>query len=211
MLPPMAGCPRCSAVITKDEIKKRVRAMGRLIADEYAGRTLTTITVLDGAVTFAAEIQRSIDERVAVLQQYVRIKSYEADRKSDRKIAPNYDLLEEHSIRGRDVIILEDILDTGQTLVTLTAHVRTLKPRSIRTVVFLRKPDKASSRFPFDPDLVGFDIEDTFVIGYGMDYRGYYRNYSYVAEFDHEIHQRVLRWLDGQGRDDPPDAVHREG
>lgn len=155
------------------EIREGVRRLGREIQAFYGQRPLTVIGVMTGSVMFLADLLRELAMplRVGVIQA----RSYRNTQAG--KLVVNADFMPH--IAGRDVLIVDDIFDTGQTLFELTDQVDHFKPRSIRLAVLLTK--RGRKRVGMEPDHVGFEIPDQFVVGYGLDYRDAYRHLPYVA------------------------------
>jgi len=151
-------------------IQKRVRELGAEIARDYQGRRPLLVAILKGASIFHADLVRAIALQVSF--DFMAVESYGASTESSGEVRILKDL--DESLEGRDVILVEDILDTGLTLNYLVQNLRSRGPRSVKIVVLLNKP----SRRVVDvaADYVGFDIPDDFVIGYGLDYNQHYRN-----------------------------------
>jgi hypoxanthine phosphoribosyltransferase len=157
-------------LIDSATIQKRVRELGAEIARDYRGRTPLLVAILKGASIFHADLVRSIDLRMSF--DFMAVESYGASTKSSGEVRILKDL--DQSLEGRDVILVEDILDTGLTLNYIVHNLHSRGPRSLKIVVLLNKP----SRRVVDvaADYVGFDIPDDFVIGYGLDFNQRYRN-----------------------------------
>jgi hypoxanthine phosphoribosyltransferase len=162
-------------LIPAEDLGSRVRELGRQIRDDYAGRTPMLVAVLKGAVVFLADLMRAIEAPCEC--DFIAVSSYGASTRSSGIVRLTKDL--SVSIEGRDVLIVEDIVDTGRTLQYLLRNLETRQPRSLRVCALL---DKAARReVPVPLDYVGFTIPDEFVVGYGLDYAGLYRNLSHVA------------------------------
>jgi len=159
-----------SVLFTEAEIKGRVQGLARELKAVYGHREFTLIAIINGAVMFTADLMREIDNPVRL--DCVRISSYGNRTKSDGvpQVVASLTL----DIAGRDVLIIDDILDTGKTLALVSALVRKLNPASLRTCVLLDKRNRREVHF--DADFVGFEIPDKFVVGYGLDYAERYRN-----------------------------------
>jgi len=166
------------ALLTKDAIAARVRDLGREIARDYAGRTPVLVGVLKGAVVFLADLMRAIDGPVEC--DFIAVSSYGASTRSSGIVRLTKDLSQ--SIEGRDVLVIEDIVDTGRTLSYLVRNLETRQPRSLRVCTLLDKPSRRE--VPVTLDYVGFSVPDAFVVGYGLDYAGVHRNLPYVAVLD---------------------------
>ncbi|WP_406697970.1 hypoxanthine phosphoribosyltransferase [Singulisphaera sp. Ch08] len=162
-------------LITEAQIQDRVRELGRQIEADYQGKPLTIVAVLTGSLIFLADLIRQIElpHRVALLQA----SSYRGATTSAGTLNVNEAFLPE--VCDRDVLLLDDILDTGHTLANLVDRMSTRGARSIRSAVLLRKIGR--QEVPFEPDYCGFIIPDAFVIGYGLDYNDDFRHLPFVG------------------------------
>jgi len=171
-------------LIGEQELADQVADMGNQIARAYTGSEgrITIVTILSGSIIFLADLIRVLPMKLRV--DLVSVSSYRGKTKKPGSLM----LLTERplDVEGRDVLIVDDILDTGGTLRLVTAELRRGQPSSVKTAVLLRKPSKAPS--DVKADFVGFDIEDEFVVGYGLDYDGMYRNLPYVAVLKPEVY-----------------------
>jgi hypoxanthine phosphoribosyltransferase len=165
-------------LLSETEIRSGVERMANQIAAYYDGRRLTIIGVLTGSVVLLADLIRLLKMPLQV--GVVQARSYRGAAITPGALTVNADLLPE--IRGRDVLLIDDIFDTGQTLLELVAQIDELAPRSLRSAVLLRKQGRC--RVSIAPDFIGFEIPDEFVVGYGLDYRDAYRNLPYVAALE---------------------------
>ena len=165
-------------LIPAEDLHRRIRELARQIDDDYAGRTPILVGVLKGAVVFLADLMRAIQGPCEC--DFIAVSSYGASTRSSGIVRLTKDL--SASIEGRDVLIVEDIVDTGRTLAYLLRNLETRQPRSLRVCALL---DKATRReVPVPLDYVGFTIPDEFVVGYGLDYAGLYRNLPHLAILD---------------------------
>lgn len=166
-----APAERLELLISERRIRARVTALAREIGRDHGGGNLTLVVVLKGAAIFAADLMRRI--AVPFTVEYIFARSYGAAMRSSGQVhLRDLDML---SVAGRDVLIVEDILDTGLTAQTVLKALRLQQPESLGLVPLLRKPAAAlDGRLP--APLVGFDIADDFVVGYGMDFAERYRN-----------------------------------
>ncbi|HUZ47884.1 MAG TPA: hypoxanthine phosphoribosyltransferase [Terriglobia bacterium] len=156
-------------LLPREKIARRVRELGAEIARDYRGRTPHLVGILKGAWVFMADLVRQLDLDVTV--DFLGITSYGAGMHSSGEVKITKDI--DVSIEGRDVLIVEDILDTGHTFKFLQEVLSVHQPRSLRLVTLL---DKASRRVvPVHADYVGFEIPDVFVVGYGLDFNQKYR------------------------------------
>ena len=162
-------------LLSADDIQRRVAEMARQIADDYRGRSVTIVGVLTGCLMFLADLVRHLDLplRIGLLQA----SSYRGATTTPGALRIQPELLPD--LRGRHVLLLDDILDTGQTLAYLRAHLQTLGVASLRIAVLLRKEGR--QQVPLEVDYRGFDIPDAFVVGYGLDYNDEHRHLPYVA------------------------------
>jgi hypoxanthine phosphoribosyltransferase len=161
-----------TVLFTAREIADRVRDLGREITRDYAGREPVLISVLKGAAMFHADLLRAVDLRAGV--DFMSISSYGAASSGVVRIMKDL----EHDIGGRDVILVEDIADTGLTLTYLLTTLRDRRPASLEVCALL---DKAARRItPIDIRYRGFECPDRFVLGYGLDYAEVYRNLPYI-------------------------------
>jgi hypoxanthine phosphoribosyltransferase len=167
-------------LLSEEELRSGVNRMAQEIASCYADRQLTIIGVLTGSVVLLADLIRMIESptRVGVLQA----SSYRGATTQRGELAINADWLID--VGGRDVLLVDDIFDTGHTLERVMQKMREFEPASIRTAVLLRK--KSRQEVDYNPDFVAFDIPDEFVVGYGLDYADMYRNLPYLAALDDE-------------------------
>jgi hypoxanthine phosphoribosyltransferase len=174
-------------LLSQDELRDGVRRLADEISREYEDRPLTIIGILTGSVVLLADLIRQLDlpVRVGVIQA----RSYRGAATRPGPLVVNSDLMPD--IRDRDVLLLDDIFDTGKTLLEVISQIDDLGPRSIRSAVLLRKLDR--NEVDMVPDHVVFDIPDEFVVGYGLDYQDAYRNLPYVAALEaHELSEDVL-------------------
>jgi hypoxanthine phosphoribosyltransferase len=150
-------------------IQKRVQELGGQISGDYAGRELVVIGILKGAFIFMADLIREISIPCNI--DFVRVASYGASSENSGKVVMTKDI--ETSIKGRDILIVEDIVDTGLTLQYLVGWLKERNPHSLKICVFLDK--RKRRKVSFEADYVGFTIDDGFVVGYGLDFNEQYR------------------------------------
>lgn len=167
-------------LLSKEDLHDGVTQMADEIAASYENRQLTIVGVLTGSVVLMADLIRLIDlpMRVGVLQA----SSYRGATTTRGELVINSELMLD--ISGRDVLLVDDIFDTGHTLVRTLEKMRDFGPTSIRSAVLLRKNGR--QEIDYKPDFVGFDIPDEFVVGYGLDYEDMYRNLPYLAALEPE-------------------------
>ena len=166
------------ALISVEQLQKRVGELAEQIGHDYHGRSLTIVGVLTGSLIFLADLVRLLDLPLRI--GLIQASSYRgaATRPGDLHIGPELT----PDLRGRHVLLLDDILDTGHTLHHLTRHIQSLGVASLRVAVLLRK--KGRQEVSVEPDYVGFEIPDRFVVGYGLDYNDEYRHLPYLADFE---------------------------
>ena len=160
---------------TEEELRSRVKELGCQITADYAGREPLLISVLRGSYIFMADLTRAINLPIAV--DFMSVSSYGAGSVSSGQVEIKKDLSD--SIEGRDLIIVEDILDSGNTLYYLMDVLRARKPATIRICTLMDKPERRTRSIK--ADYVGFTIPDAFIVGYGLDYAEKYRNLPYVG------------------------------
>lgn len=167
-------------MIDETAVNARIRELGEEISRDYAGRTVYLICILKGSVYFTCELAKRIT--VPVIMDFMQCSSYGAATKSSGVVKLSKDL--DMAITDRDVIIIEDIIDSGRTLSHLKNLLSQRSPASLKICTLLDKPDRRV--VDVDVDYTGFQIEDKFVVGYGLDYDQLYRNLPYigVVEFD---------------------------
>ena len=162
-------------LVQQDELSHRVRELGEQISRDYAGRTPLLICVLKGAVFFLADLMRNIDIPCEV--DFMAVSSYGSSTDTSGVVRILKDL--DAPLEGRDVLIVEDIVDSGLTLQYLMRTLETRGPASLEVCALLTKPERRLAEVP--ARYVGFEIPDRFAIGYGLDYAERYRNLPYVA------------------------------
>lgn len=162
-------------LLSADDIQRRVAEMAQQIADDYRGQPVTIVGVLTGCLMFLADLVRHLDLplRIALVQA----SSYRGAATTPGALHVQPELLPD--LRGRHVLLLDDILDTGQTLAYLREHLQSLGVASLRIGVLLRKEGR--QLMSLEVDYRGFDIPDAFVVGYGLDYNDEYRHLPYIA------------------------------
>ena len=165
-------------LVTEGAIAARVAELARAIARDYAGENPVLVGVLQGAVPFVADLMRALPIDVTV--DFIRASSYGAGTSSSGRVRLVADLAVE--VADRHVLIVDDIVDTGLTLAALKRTLEARGPRSVRTCVLLDKAGRRETDVTID--YVGFTIPNVFVVGYGLDYGGLYRNLPYVAALD---------------------------
>ncbi len=162
-------------LLSETAIAKRVAELGQTITDVYRGRPLTVLGVLNGSVVLVADLIRAIDIPHQI--GFIRASSYRGETTVPGELTINIDLMP--MIAGRDVLLVDDIFDTGRTMVRLRDELNRQNPASLRTAVLLWKQGR--SEVEITPDHHGFQIPDVFVVGYGLDYNDDYRHLPQIA------------------------------
>ena len=163
-------------LISEEETDRRIKALGEQITKDYAGRQVHMICVLKGGVFFMCELAKRIG--VPVTMDFMSVSSYGGGTKSSGIVKIVKDL--DQPIEGKDVLIVEDIIDSGRTLSYLMKIFRERKPASLRLCTLLDKPDRREVQ-NVEVDYVGFVVPDKFIVGYGLDYDQKYRNLPYIG------------------------------
>ena len=166
-------------LLNEEQLRAGIARLAEQVRQHYAGRPLTLVGVMVGSIMLLADLVRLLDVRLRV----ELIQSRSANKGSKRPGPLRIDLeLLMTDIRGRDVLLVDDLFATGQTLWELVPQLDELGPASVRTAVLLRKQGR--QQVSIQPDFAGFDIPDVFVVGYGLDYNDRYRNLPYIAELE---------------------------
>lgn len=165
-------------LLSDSEIAIRVAELGQIITESYRGRPLTVLGVLNGSVVLVADLIRAIDIPHQI--GFIRASSYRGETTVPGVLTVNTELIP--PIAGRDVLLVDDIFDTGRTMTRLLEELEGWNPASVRTAVLLWKQGR--SEVAVEPDYHGFKIPDVFVVGYGLDYNDDYRHLPQIAELD---------------------------
>jgi hypoxanthine phosphoribosyltransferase len=163
-------------LLEAEVIQKRVRELGLQISADYKGRSPHLIGILKGATVFHADLVRAI--RIGVSFDFMAVGSYGSGTKSSGEVRILKDL--DQSVEGMDVLLVEDILDTGLTLHYLLENMQSRNPRSLKVATLLSKPSRR--KIDVRADYIGFEVPDKFVVGYGLDFDQRYRNLPYICE-----------------------------
>lgn len=166
---------RVDTLISPAQLSARVLELGREIARDYQGRELVLVSVLKGSFMFCADLARAIDLPLAI--EFLGLKSYGDSQVTSGVVQITSDL--SRPVAGKDLLIVEDIVDTGYTMAYLRKNLATRGPRSVKLCALLHKPARA--RVATTIDYLGFSIEDVFVVGYGLDWAERYRNLPYLG------------------------------
>lgn len=162
-------------ILSEETIRQRVRELGEAVSRDYAGETVLLVAVLRGAALFIADLAREIS--VPIEMDFMAVSSYGSSTKSSGVVRILKDL--DELVEDRNVLVVEDILDTGLTLKYLLKNLASRKPKSLEVVALLSKEGK--QRVPIQCKYVGFNIPDEFVVGYGLDFAERYRNLPYIG------------------------------
>lgn len=169
-------------LISRTQLHRRVRELARQIEHDFAGRDLVVVSLLNGTVMFLADLIRSLN--LPLRLDFMGVSSYGSGTVSRELVFTKELRLD---VRDRDVLLVDDILDTGKTLTTVIAKLQKLKPRQIKTCVLLNKPARRVEHV--EADYSGFEIPDLFVVGYGLDYAERYRNLPFVGVLKPEMYR----------------------
>ncbi len=171
-------------LLTKEEISEKVKVLANQIKDEYSGKNPLILCILKGSLVFTADIIRELDFPCTI--DFMQVSSYGAGAETTGKLVVKKDM--DTDISGRDVIVVEDILDTGVTLSNLLPELRRRGAGDVRLCVLLNKPERRTVEVA--ADFVGFDIENEFVVGYGLDYNEKYRNLPYIGILKRSVYEK---------------------
>jgi hypoxanthine phosphoribosyltransferase len=167
-----------TVLFSREQIAKRVQGLAWQISSDYAGREVLAVGILKGSWVFLADLVRSMSIPVAV--DFMMATSYGAGTTSSGKVGMVLDL--KSPVRNRDVLVVEDIVDSGLTLKCVVDELRLRNPRSLKVVTLMDKPSRRS--VDIRVDYVGFEVPDRFVVGYGVDFAEHYRNLPYIGYID---------------------------
>jgi hypoxanthine phosphoribosyltransferase len=170
-------------IVTQEEMRARIRELGKQITADYTGKDFVLVGVLKGAYAFYADLARAI--RIPMRVDFLIVTSRGLRAKTSGKVKLITELTED--IKGKDVLLVEDIVDSGLTVQHLLKTLTKKKPRSIKVCTLLNKPDSRTVNVAID--YVGFKIPNKYVVGYGLDYQQKYRNLPYLAVLDVEEDQ----------------------
>jgi len=173
-----------SILISEEEIAKRVKELGKQLTEDYKGKELLVVGILKGCMLFLSDLVRTID--LPLTLDFMVVSSYGATTKSSGVVRIVKDL--EREIEGKDVLIVEDIVDTGLTLSYLVENFKARNPKSVKVCSLLDKPDRRKAQV--DIQYIGFKIPDEFVVGYGLDYGENYRNLPFVCVLKPEVYTK---------------------
>ena len=171
-------------IVTQEEMRARIKELGKQIANDYTGKDLVLIGVLKGAYAFYADLARAI--RIPLRVDFLIVTSYGGQSKTSGQVKVITELTED--IKGKDVLLVEDIVDSGLTvqylIKTLTKH----KPRSVKVCTLLSKPERRT--IDVSLEYIGFKIPNKYVVGYGLDYQQKYRNLPYIGILKPQVYEK---------------------
>lgn len=170
------GPLKLSTLLSETQIQTRVKEMGRQLTEQYRGEDVIAICVLNGSFIFYSDLIREIDSEVVC--DFLGVSSYHNAMKSSGEVKLTLDL--NSPIEGQHVLLVEDIIDTGLTMDYLQRNLLSRNPKSLTTATLLHKPQAQKVKCKIE--VVGFEISNEFVVGYGLDYQGMYRNLPYIAQ-----------------------------
>ncbi len=170
-----------STLIEKEKITQRTEEIGKALTQKFKDKTPIVLSVLNGSFIFYSDLIRNID--LDVICDFVTLTSYGNNLTTTGEVKLTLDLMS--PIRGKDIIIVEDIIDSGYSMEFLVSSLKSRGCRSVTIVTLLLKP--SSLKTNIEVDYVGFEIADQYVLGYGLDYQGYYRNLSHIAYIDNKL------------------------
>lgn len=171
-------------LLTEEQLHSRIAELARQLSEEYRGRRPVCIGILKGCIFFVTDIVRQMD--IDLTLDFMALSSYGSGSVSQGKVRVVKDL--EVDIAGRDVLILEDIIDSGNTLLQLKQMLATRHPSNVRIVTLLDKPSRRT--VPLSADLCGFTVPDEFLVGYGLDYAERYRNLPYIGVLKRAVYEK---------------------
>lgn len=166
---------RIEVLITEDTLNKRITEIAEDITKDFGNKDLILVCVLKGGVMFMTDIAKKLNQKVEF--EFIDVSSYGNETVSSGKISLNKDI--ENSIEGKNVILLEDIVDTGRTLNYLIEYLKEKNPAVLKVCTLLDKPSRRI--VDINADYIGFTIPDSFIVGYGLDYAQKYRNLPYIG------------------------------
>lgn len=169
---------KLSPLITETDLQKKIQELAQKIDETFKGEDVIALCVLKGSFIFFSDLVRSLNANVKC--EFIGLSSYGDDTKSSGEVRMTMDL--STSLEGKNVLIIEDIVDTGLTMKYLASYVQLRKPKSFKIVSLLHKPEVTKEKVNID--YVGFEIANEFVVGYGLDFQGYYRNLPYIARVE---------------------------
>ena len=166
-------------LISETELQKRIKELGEQITEEYQNKEIVIVCILTGGVYFATDLTKYIKNNNLILE-FMKVSSYGKEKESSGKLKIQKDI--GIDIKGKNIIIVEDIIDSGLTMHTLKKYLSEKEPESLKICTLLDKKERR--KIEIEADYVGFDIPNKFVLGYGLDYEEFYRNLPYIAVYE---------------------------
>ena len=163
-------------LINEKQLQKRISELGKQITEDYKNKEIVIICILRGAVYFATDLSKNIKSD-SLLMEFMQVSSYGNNKETTGELKIKKDL--EIDIKGRNVLIVEDIIDSGITMTTLKKYLLEKEPESLKICTLLDKKERR--KVEIEADYVGFEIPNKFILGYGLDYEEYYRNLQYIG------------------------------
>lgn len=173
-------------LIAEEQIARRIKILARQIERDFRGREMVVVSLLNGTVMFLADLIRHLN--LPLRLDFIGVSSYGSGTESGKLVFTKELRLD---VQGRDVLFIDDILDTGKTMSRVLPKIRALKPRRIKVCVLLDKPSRRIEKVK--ADYVGFEIPDLFVVGYGLDFAERYRNLPFVGVLHPQIYKQVCK------------------
>ncbi|APC97734.1 hypoxanthine phosphoribosyltransferase [Francisella frigiditurris] len=173
----MGASTKADVYITADAIEKEVSKLAETLNNDYKGQELTLVCVLKGSFMFFADLVRKLD--LDVRTQFITASSYGSGSKSSGKVASTVDALKEEYIKNKNILVIEDIVDTGHTFHRIMEGLKKYEPKSLKFATLLFKPARLEREV--DLDYICFEIEDKFIVGYGLDFDEKYRELPYIG------------------------------
>ena len=167
---------KIKTLISSEDLQKRIKEIGKQITEEYKNKEIVIICILRGAVYFATDLTKYIDSNNLIME-FMQVSSYGNMKETTGELKIKKDL--DVNIEGKNVIIVEDIIDSGFTMLNLKKYLLSKNPETLKVCTLLDKKDRR--KVEVEADYVGFEIPNKFVLGYGLDYEEYYRNLPYIA------------------------------
>jgi hypoxanthine phosphoribosyltransferase len=167
---------KLSTYISEDKVQAKVKELGEVLTKKLKGKDVVAVCVLKGSFVFYSDLIRAIEADITC--EFFGVSSYHGNTSSSGEVKVTLDLC--NPVEGKHVLLVEDIVDTGLTMNYLKTAILSRKPKSLTTIALLEKPD--ALKVPCEIDHVGFKIKNDFVVGYGLDYQGFYRNLPYIAQ-----------------------------
>ena len=168
-------------LLSEQQIKEKVKELGAQITKDYKDKNLCVVSLLRGSFMFMSDLVRQIDMPICI--DFMTTSSYEDAEKSTGKVKILTDVRE--NLENYDVLIVDDIIDSGNTIVNTLEYIKQENPKSVKTCVLLDKPSRR--QVEYNADYVGFEIDDVFIVGYGLNYKSSYRNIPYIFIWNQDV------------------------